>query len=62
VRLAWVMGYDLEPLKLIGEKEKLLSQAADQNWYLYFEHDPYCDAAQIVRQGSDFAVEKRFLL
>jgi glyoxylase-like metal-dependent hydrolase (beta-lactamase superfamily II) len=62
VRLAWVMGYDLEPLKLIGEKEKLLSQAADQNWYLYFEHDPYCDAAQIVRQGSDFSVEKRFSL
>jgi glyoxylase-like metal-dependent hydrolase (beta-lactamase superfamily II) len=62
VRLAWVMGYDLEPLRLIQEKEKFLGQAADQHWYLYFEHDPYCDAALIARQGSDFFVEKRFFL
>jgi glyoxylase-like metal-dependent hydrolase (beta-lactamase superfamily II) len=62
VRLAWVMGYDLEPLKLIEEKQVFLSQAADEHWYLYFEHDPYCDAAQVVRQGTDFAVEKRFQL
>jgi glyoxylase-like metal-dependent hydrolase (beta-lactamase superfamily II) len=59
VRLAWVMGYDLEPLKLIGEKEKILGRAADENWYLYFEHDPYCDAATVTRNGSDFAVKER---
>lgn len=62
VRLAWIMGYDLDPLKLISEKTNLLSQAADNNWYLFFEHDPYCDAATISRAGSDFAVQKRFLL
>jgi len=62
VRLAWVMGYDLEPLKLIEEKQHFLSQAADEKWYLYFEHDPYCDSAQVVRAGPDFAVEKRFHL
>lgn len=62
VRLAWVMGYDLEPLKLIGEKEKILGLAADQGWYLYFEHDPYCDAARIARNGSDFTVMERFNL
>lgn len=62
VRLAWVMGYDLEPLKLIGEKEKILSQAADGQWYLYFEHDPYCDAARVTRNGPDFAVQDRYLL
>ena len=59
VRLAWVMGYDLDPLRLIEEKTKILGQAADEGWYLYFEHDPYCDAAQITRQGSDFAVKER---
>jgi glyoxylase-like metal-dependent hydrolase (beta-lactamase superfamily II) len=62
VRLAWVMGYDLEPLRLIEEKQRFLSKAADEQWYLYFEHDPYCDAAQVMRAGSDFAVQKRFLL
>lgn len=59
VRLAWVMGYDLEPLRLISEKEKILGRAADENWYLYFEHDPYCDAAKISRNGTDFAVQER---
>ena len=62
VRLAWVMGYDLEPLKLIEEKKKSLGPAADEGWYLFFEHDPYCDAAQITRQGSDFAKTTTFLL
>lgn len=62
VRLAWVMGYDLEPLKLIGEKTQVLGPAADEHWYLYFEHDPSCDAALITRNGADFAVQERFLL
>lgn len=62
VRLAWVMGYDLDPLTLIGEKQKFLSQAADEKWYLYFEHDPYCDSATVARNGSDFSVEQRFHL
>lgn len=62
VRLAWVMGYDLQPLTLIEEKKKILSQATTGNWYLYFEHDPYCDAATVQAQGADFAVTERFHL
>ncbi len=62
VRLAWVMGYDLEPLRLIEEKETFLGPAADEGWFLYFEHDPYCDSARVTRQGSDFAVSERFHL
>jgi glyoxylase-like metal-dependent hydrolase (beta-lactamase superfamily II) len=62
VRLAWVMGYDLEPIKLIDEKTQILGPAADEHWYLYFEHDPYCDAAQVTRNGPDFAVQNRYSL
>jgi len=62
VKLAWVMGYDLNPLLLIEEKQKLLTEAAQNKWYLFFEHDPYCDAAQVIDKGSDFAVEKRLHL
>jgi glyoxylase-like metal-dependent hydrolase (beta-lactamase superfamily II) len=62
IRLAWVMGYDLEPLRLIEEKIRFLGMAADQNTYLYFEHDPYCDAASVTRNGQDFALKERFLL
>ncbi|MGZ3771366.1 MAG: MBL fold metallo-hydrolase [Bdellovibrio sp.] len=62
VRVPWLMGYDLHPLILMEEKQKYLSDAADQSWYLFFEHDPYCDAALIERQGHDFTVKKRFWL
>jgi glyoxylase-like metal-dependent hydrolase (beta-lactamase superfamily II) len=62
VRTPWLMGYDLHPLLLMEEKQKYLAQAADQSWYLFFEHDPYCDAALIEKKGADFAVQKRLWL
>jgi glyoxylase-like metal-dependent hydrolase (beta-lactamase superfamily II) len=62
VRTPWLMGYDLHPLLLMEEKQKFLSQAADHSWYLFFEHDPYCDSAQVERNGADFAVKERYWL
>lgn len=62
VKIPWLMGYDLHPLTLMEEKQKYLGEAADHSWYLFFEHDPYCDAALIERNGHDFAVKKRFWL
>lgn len=62
VRTPWLMGYDLHPLLLMEEKQKVLSEAADHSWYLFFEHDPYCDSASIVRNGADFAVKERYWL
>lgn len=62
VRLPWVMGYDLEPLRLIEEKATFLEPASSENWYLYFEHDPYCDAATVEKKGPDFKVKDRYHL
>jgi glyoxylase-like metal-dependent hydrolase (beta-lactamase superfamily II) len=62
VRIPWLMGYDLHPLMLMEEKHRYLGMAADQSWYLFFEHDPYCDSALIERNGQDFAVKERFWL
>jgi len=58
VRLPWIMGYDLNPLLIMEEKEKVLTQAAEQGWYLFFEHDPYCDIATVERSGHDFKVKE----
>lgn len=60
VRTAWLMGYDLNPLLLMEEKKKYLSTAAAKGAYLYFEHDPYCDAASIEEKDGDFKVVERF--
>lgn len=62
VRLPWLMGYDLNPLLLMEEKAKFLAPAAEESWFLYFEHDPYCDSAQIERNGNDFQVKERYWL
>ncbi len=62
VRSAWVMGYDLDPLKIISEKIEILKKAVEQKTYLYFEHDPYCDCALVQSDGKDFQVSGRYLL
>ena len=37
--LPFVMGYDTRPLLTLSEKEKFLNIAADNNYYLFLEHD-----------------------
>lgn len=39
--LPYVMGYDTRPLYTLQEKEKFLNLAADNNFYLYLEHDAH---------------------
>lgn len=62
VKVPWLMGYDLHPLVLMEEKQKYLSEAAEHSWYLFFEHDPYCDSVVIEKKGADFAVKERYWL
>jgi len=38
--LAWIMGYDVEPLVTLESKRALLAEAAREDWLLVFEHDP----------------------
>jgi len=62
VRLPFVMGYDLNPLLVIEEKRAILNRVANQNAFIYFEHDPSCDAANVEIAGDDFKVKERVLL
>lgn len=39
--IPYVMGYDTRPLLTLDEKERFLKEAADKNYYLILEHDPY---------------------
>jgi len=39
--LPFVMGYDTRPLLTMPEKEKFLTMAADNNYYLFLEHDAH---------------------
>ncbi|MEP3837450.1 MAG: MBL fold metallo-hydrolase [Algibacter sp.] len=39
--LPYVMGYDTRPLLTLSEKENFLNLAAEQNFYLFLEHDAH---------------------
>jgi len=62
IRSAWIMGYDLDALKLIEEKSELLNLSKNKLTYYYFEHDPYCDLATVIPDQDDFKVNERFNL
>ncbi|MHC4338625.1 MAG: MBL fold metallo-hydrolase [Planctomycetota bacterium] len=53
VRIPFVMGYDNEPLKTIQEKVEHLGRAADEDWILFFEHDPEATACRVRRGDKD---------
>ena len=54
VALPWVMSYDLHPVTTMNEKRALLRQAADEEWILVLEHDPFQQAVRVARQGEGF--------
>ena len=47
LRLPWIMGYDLNAELTLKEKKQFLDKAADNNWLLFFYHDPKYIAVKI---------------
>ena len=56
----FIMGYDLQPLITLEEKKKLLPKAVEENWMLFFEHDPDIAAATITAIEKGFAIEESY--
>jgi hypothetical protein len=58
------MGYDMFPLTTLKEKKTFLHEAAENNYILFFQHDPVnecCDLQQTdkgVRAGRFFKLEE----
>ncbi len=51
IPLPYVMSYDTRPLLTFHEKDKFLKEAADEEYVLFFEHDPFNECA-IVEHGE----------
>jgi len=56
IPLPYIMAYDLRPLTTLEEKKKVLSSAVDEEWILFFEHDPETVAGKVkpVEKGYAF--------
>ena len=49
IPLAYVVGYDTRPLLTLKEKELFLNEAADNEYYLFLEHDAYNELCTVKR-------------
>ncbi len=58
LRLPYIMSFDLEPMKTLVEKERILKTALEEDWILLFEHDPYNSAVKIEKNKSNYIVRK----
>ncbi len=52
LRTNWCMSYDSYLLDTRRTKERMLQQAADEQWWLLFDHDPQIAAAQVTRSAQ----------
>lgn len=52
LNLAYIMGYDLQPLVTLAEKKELLPRALDDNFYLFLEHDPEGGLIKVKKEKS----------
>jgi glyoxylase-like metal-dependent hydrolase (beta-lactamase superfamily II) len=56
--LAYIMGYDLEPLRTLESKRALYRDALEQGWWFVFEHDPDTAMGKVVRDGSGVGLDE----
>ena len=54
IPLLWIAAYDLYPVETMDEKEKFLSEAAANNFILFFEHDFYTECCTVKRTEKGF--------
>ena len=62
IPVPWVMSYDLRPTQTIKEKDRLLKKMYDEEWILFFEHDPIYQACTIGVEGKHYCINKPVII
>lgn len=58
--LPYVMGYDTRPLLTLDEKQKFLNLAAENNFYLFLEHDAHNEIITVKNTEKGVRLNKTF--
>lgn len=58
--LPFVMGYDTRPLLTLPEKELFLNHAANNNFYLFLEHDAHNQIISVKHTEKGVRLDKTF--
>ena len=57
IPVPWVMAYDNNPLITMNEKNRLLPQAVEEQWILFFEHDPQVKASTVYTSEKGYRMK-----
>jgi glyoxylase-like metal-dependent hydrolase (beta-lactamase superfamily II) len=62
IPIPYVMGYDTRPLLTMDEKARFLEEAVDNDYILFFEHDPVNECCTLKRTEKGVRVDQTFRL
>ncbi len=58
IPVPWIMAYDNNPLITIEEKKQLLPKIVEENWILFFEHDPFRAAGTVQQTDKGYSLKE----
>ncbi|MFQ6677787.1 MAG: MBL fold metallo-hydrolase [Fidelibacterota bacterium] len=58
IPLPWVMAYDINPVQTVQEKRNILTKIVEEEWVIFFEHDPEHQAATVQFDGKHFRLKE----
>jgi glyoxylase-like metal-dependent hydrolase (beta-lactamase superfamily II) len=62
IPLLWIASYDLYPVTTMKEKETFLTEAAEKEFVLFFEHDMFTECATVGKTGKKTSLKQKFSL
>lgn len=62
IPVPYVMGYDTRPMITMEEKERFLKEAADNQYILFFEHDPVNECCTLKNTEKGVRVDRTLRL
>ena len=60
IPVPYVMGYDTRPLLTIKEKEVILNEAADKEYFLFLEHDAYSEICTVQHTNKGVRLKETY--
>jgi len=60
IPVIWNMSYDIESLKTIDEKERLLEEALEENYILVFQHDKDTECCTLEMTPKGIRAKEKF--
>lgn len=62
IPLPYVMAYDMFPLQTLKEKADFLTEAAENEYILYLEHDPQYECCTVEKTEKGVRLKDTFKL